>query len=236
MTFQLRHLALVLGCLLVSGCSTAATSNTARTAREQLLISTAIDESLSKIDFSRMSGARVYIEEKYLDCVDKPYIVGSLRHHVLQSGASVVDKREDADLAMEVRSGGVGTDMAEKFLGIPEIALPGMLSIPEIRLAENKSQQGYAKLGLVVMDAKHNEILGQGGIAMARSDDNNWFIMGIGPFQNGSIQTEIEHAKRPPAHRKQQNISRNVAFARGAKPGRRPRSNVRLASGESEAE
>ena len=137
---------LLLALLFASGCSSAQTSNTARTAREQLLISNAIDQSLAKVNFSSLAGANVFLEEKYMDSVDKPYIVGSLRHHVLRSGGSLVDKAEDADVIMEARSGGVGTDMSEKFVGIPEIALPGLLSIPEIRFAENKAQQGYAKI------------------------------------------------------------------------------------------
>jgi len=35
----------------LAGCTTAQTSNTARTATEQLLLSTAVDQSLDKIDF-----------------------------------------------------------------------------------------------------------------------------------------------------------------------------------------
>lgn len=196
-----------------SGCSSSATSNTSRTAREQLLISNAVDQSLAKVNFSSLANTRVFIEQQYMEGVDKAYFMGSLRHHVLRSGASVVDKAEDADVILEPRSGGIGTDMSEKYLGIPEIALPGMLSIPEIRLAENKAQQAYAKIGLAVIDAKTKRLLGEGGVSMASSDDSNWYVMGVGPFQSGTILNEIDQAEmgpinaQPPAWR-----TNNVAF------------------------
>lgn len=225
---------LLLGVLVISGCSSAATSNTARTAREQLLISNAVDNSLAKVNFSSLAGAKVFLEEKYMDAaVDKPYILGSLRHHILRSGASIVAKAEDADVIMEARSGGVGTDMSEKYLGIPEIALPGLLTLPEIRFAENKAQQGYAKLGLVVLDAKSKTMLGAGGVTTARSDDNNWYVLGVGPFQNGTIQSEIHQATQVPRGAPQRVISGNVAFGRSSRPSLTD-SNLRLASGEEE--
>jgi len=213
---------------VISGCSSAATSNTARTAREQLLISNAVDQSLSKVNFASLANTRVFIDEKYMDGVDKPYIMGSLRHHVLRSGASVVDKAEDADVILEARSGGIGTDMAEKFVGIPEITLPGLLSIPEVRLAENRAQQAYAKLGLAVIDAKSKRLLGDGGISMARSDDSNWYVMGVGPFQNGSILNEIQQATQGPANVQPRAWrTNNVAFSAPTSGG-----NIRLASDE----
>lgn len=217
---------------VTSGCSSSATSNTSRTAREQLLISNAVDQSLSKVNFSSLAHTRVFIEDKYMDGVDKPYVMGTLRHHVLRSGASVVDKADDADVILEARSGGIGTDMAEKFVGVPEITLPGMLSIPEVRLAENKAQQAYAKIGLAVIDAKSKRLLGDGGISMARSNDSNWFVMGIGPFQEGSILNEIDQATSGPANAQPRAWrTNNVAFAPPAAGGK-----VRLASDEQEVQ
>ncbi len=218
--------------VIVSGCSSTATSNTARTAREQLLISNAVDQSLAKVNFNGLKGTRVYVEEKYLESVDKPYILGSLRHHVLRAGSSIVGKVEDADVILEVRSGGVGTDMSEKYIGIPEIALPGMLAIPEIRLAENKAQQGYAKIGLAVLDAQSNQLLGQGGVSMARSDDSKWYVMGIGPFENGTIRSEIDDAAQRPAGMRQREMPRNVAVGGSMAPSLNRNSPYQLTSGQ----
>ena len=114
---------------MLVGCASTATTNTARTAKEQMLLSNAVDQSLAKVDFTPLFDQKVFVEEKYLECVDKPYVLGSIRHRVMRAGGFLADKAEDADVVMEVRSGGVGTDSTEQFLGTPEIALPGMLTV-----------------------------------------------------------------------------------------------------------
>jgi hypothetical protein len=197
---------------IVAGCASSITSNTARTAKEQMLLSNAVEKSLSKVDFSPLTGQQVYVEEKYLECVDKPFVVGSIRHQVMRSGGRLVAAADAADVVMELRSGGVGTDTSEAFLGTPEIALPGILTIPEIRLAERKTQYGYAKLGLVLYDAKNLEVLGNGGMSLAQSDDNNWFFFGAGPFQNGSIKQDVAMAQQPRRGKSNGPIPTMVAF------------------------
>ena len=88
-------------CIAAAGCSSTKQSNTARTAREQLLVSGAIDQSLSKVDFSSLNGQKVYLEEKYLECTDKGYLVSSIRHRAMYNGARIVGKPEDADIVLE---------------------------------------------------------------------------------------------------------------------------------------
>jgi hypothetical protein len=173
------------------GCTSTKTTNTARTAREQLLVSNAIDQSLAKIDFSALHGTKVFVEDKYLECVDKGYLIGSIRHRAMTNGALVVPKAEDADIVLELRSGAVGTDSADSFVGTPEIALPGMLTVPEMRLISRNRQSAMAKIGLVAYDAKTRELLGAGGVSSSMSHDNNWFVMGVGPYQQGEIKSEI---------------------------------------------
>lgn len=202
----------------LSGCAATATSNTARTAREQMLLSNAIDQSLAKVDFRPLGGQRVFLQEKYLECVDKPYIVGSIRHRVMRSGAFLVESAEDADIVMEVRSGGVGTDSTESYLGTPEIALPGMLTVPEIRVAERKSQYGYAKLGMVLYDAKTRQVLGDGGVAIAQSNDSNSYVMGIGPLQTGSLKRDVQRSRETTPAMARRELPPMVAFGTRTEP------------------
>ena len=189
---SLRPLAalLLLACL---GCTTTATSNTARTAKEQLLISNSVDQALETTDFTPLAHRKVFLEEKYLDSVDQKYIVGSIRHHAFRAGAALVDKAEDADVILEVRSGAVGTESNTSFVGMPAISLPGPLpvSLPEVKVISRESQKGVAKIGMVAYDAKTKRQLGEGGVHLARSDDNNWYVPGVGPYQNGSVRSEV---------------------------------------------
>lgn len=214
--------------LICSGCASTKTSNTARTAKEQMLLSNAIDQSLNKVDFAPLDGQRVFVDEKYLDCVDKAYLIGSVRHRVMRAGGLLTTSADDADVVMELRSGGVGTDTSEAYLGTPEIALPGMLTIPEVRLAERKSQFGFSKIGMVIYDAHNRTVLGEGGMAMAQADDNNWFVFGMGPFQNGTLKSDVNRAKMtsPADYRRQ--IPATVAF--GTRDQFREPSDIQYAS------
>lgn len=198
--------------IAISGCANTATSNTPRTAKEQLLLSSAVDQSLDKVDFTPLYGQRVFLEEKYLECVDKNYVLGSLRHRILRAGGSFAATADDADVVMEVRSGGVGTDNSEMFVGVPELPLPAGMSTPEVRLAERKTQYGYSKIGLVMYDAKTRTILGDGGMTMAQSDDQNWLVLGMGPLQNGSLKSEVAVARRVPHGIRTTRLPTQVAF------------------------
>lgn len=189
-----RRLLIAVGCgLMCLGCATTRTSDTARTGIEQLLISNAVDHSLAKIDFSPLNGQKVFVQEKYLDGVDKNYVAGTIRHRVLAAGAKLAEKQEDADIVMELRSGGIGTDRQESFIGIPQVAAPGPfpLQIPEVQLITTKTQTATAKIGIVAYDAKTNQAIGNGGMSLARSEDSNLFVFGVGPFNRGHVKEEV---------------------------------------------
>ena len=81
-----------------------------------MLLSNAVDQSLDKVDFTPLYGQKVFVDDKYLECVDKSYVVGSLRHRVMRAGGALAAAADAADVIMEVRSGGVGTDSTEMYL------------------------------------------------------------------------------------------------------------------------
>lgn len=218
----------------VCGCASSATSNTARTAKEQMLLSNAVDQSLDKVDFTPLYRQKVLVDDKYLECVDKQYVVGSVRHRVMRAGGVLVADGKDAEIVMELRSGGVGTDTSESFLGTPEIALPGLLTIPEIRLAERKTQLGYSKIGMVIFDKSSGKVLGDGGMSMAQADDNNWYVFGVGPFQNGSLKGDVEKSRLIPRGMRQRQLPPMVAF--GTRDDLVEEPFIQFASGTQEAE
>jgi hypothetical protein len=176
------------------GCSSNRQSNTARTATEQLLISNAVDQSLNKSDFTPLAGSSVFVEEKYIDCTDKAYVLGTIRAKLMQAGAVLAAKAEDADVIMEVRSGAVGTDVSSSYIGIPGFTAPGMIGIPDIKLITRDSQKATAKIGILVYDSKTRKELGEGGVATSMADDTNAFYFGIGPLQSGTLRNELDRS------------------------------------------
>jgi hypothetical protein len=230
----MRHLVAWCGLFgLLAGCSATKQSNTARTAREQLLISNAIDQALSKVDFTALKGQKVFLEEKYLECTDKGYLVSSIRHRAMYNGAHLVAKPEDADVVLELRSGGVGTDMADSYVGIPEIVLPGMMTLPQVKFITRTNQSAVAKIGLVAYDAKTQEILGNGGVSSALSDDNNWFVLGMGPYQNGTLKNELNQTLPHYQGQPSQVLPASVAFSAPASDKEQP-ARLRLTGQEDE--
>ena len=190
--------AFALFALAAGGCASTSSSDTSRTGMEQLLISDAIDRSIAKIDLRPLAGKSVFVDPQYLDCVDKGYVVSSLRHRVMTSGARLAASADDADLIAEVRSGGVGTDRQESYVGTPNLSLPGIspIEIPEIKLWNRDRQLATAKIGLAIYDAETRAPVGPGGMSLARSDDSNTFLMGIGPWQDGSVKESIRNGVR----------------------------------------
>jgi hypothetical protein len=207
-----RHVACLILALFLSGCTTTRKTDTARTAREQLLISNAVDQALAKVDFAAFQGQRVLVEEKYIDCTDKAYVVGSVRHRLMLNGATIATKPEEADVVMELRSGGVGTDDADSYLGIPQIVLPGMLTLPEVKLVTRTRQTALAKIGMVAYDAKSSQVLGAGGVSSSLSDDNNLYVFGVGPFQSGTARWEMNETTPRRVNQPNQPLPTTVAF------------------------
>lgn len=173
------------------GCATVKQSDTARTGIEQLLISSAVDESLDKIDFAPIAGATVHLKTDYLDCVDKNYVIVGLHSRLLAQGCSIADKPEDAEVLLTVASGGVGTDRTDMAVGTPEIPLGLMGSVPKLTVFERKRAMGTAKLRVLATDAQSREVVLDQGYTLARSDHQFWSAMGAGPVMSGSVANQL---------------------------------------------
>jgi len=158
-----------------------------------LLISSAVDRSLDKVDLTPVRGAKVYLETKYLDCVDKNYVIVSIHQRLMTNGSILVEKPEDADVVMEVGSGAVGTDRQDMFVGITEIPLPppSPISIPRLSLFTRTKAMGTAKLRVAAYDVKTKVPVINPPVALARADAKTWNVMGAGPRNTGTVHEEL---------------------------------------------
>lgn len=188
--------------LLVAGCGTTRSTDTNRTATEQLLVSDAIDRALQSMDLHTLSGQTVFFDDsKLTDVVDKNYLTSSLRQYLLANGCSLREKREDADFVVEARAGAVGTDRSDLLFGlpsmnVPQIALvqPVAAVIPEIPIAKRKDQRGIAKIAVFAYHRQTGAPVWQSGLIHQESTANDVWILGAGPFQRGTIYTGTEFA------------------------------------------
>jgi hypothetical protein len=182
--------------LLCAGCATVKESDTARTGVEQLLISQAADQALDKVDLQPISGARVFVDPQYLDCVDKNYVIVSLHQRLMAVNCLLTDKRDEADVVLEIASGAVGTDRHEFFVGTPQIPLPppSPISLPKMTVFNRAKAMGTAKFRVVAFDAKSRRALINSGVSLARADYKHWNIVGSASFASGSVPRELTDA------------------------------------------
>lgn len=181
---------------MAAGCGTTRWSDSQRTATEQLLISSAIDQAVSQVDFTVLQGLEVYFDPQYIQgSVEAKYLESTLRQHLLASGCILRDSRDQATVIVEARVGTVGTDRNDLMFGVPQLQLPSLpgvpggmpSSVPEIALAKRTNQSGVAKLAVFAYDRQSGRPVWQSGEARTIADAKHSWFFGAGPFQKGSI-------------------------------------------------
>lgn len=196
-TYFARFVAAMLALVVapLAGCGTTRSTDTGRTATEQLLISDAIDRAVQTVDFGTLKGQTVYLDDSHLgEAVDRHYLVSTLRQHLLASGCSLRDKADDAEFIVEARAGAIGTDRNDLLFGVPSMNVPQIMpaqptpaAIPEIPVAKRRDQRGVAKIAVFAYHRKTGAPVWQSGLAQMESSSNDVWILGAGPFQRGTI-------------------------------------------------
>lgn len=151
--------------LTLTGCSTVKESLPARTATEQLLLSTAADHAAQKMAINLPKQHKVFLDAKYFDTesTDAKYAIGAIKNQLLTLGYPVVRERKEADFIVEIRLGALSINQHKsRWLGLPHLNVPipltGTLEIPEIVLLGNNKLEGIAKIGLSVYDANEGKL------------------------------------------------------------------------------
>src|SRR5205085_12557431 len=114
---------------LSGGCATIRTTDPQHTATEQFLLSSAAQSAVDQVSADTLRDRIVFIDTAYLTTAwqtapELSFLIGQFRAKLLEGGARLASKREEAQIIVEVRSGGVGIDRLEFLLGIPSIGLP----------------------------------------------------------------------------------------------------------------
>lgn len=191
----------------VAGCGT----TRKRLATDQLLTSDAVDRTVASIDFSPLSAQKVYLDTQYIHAVkgigfvNGEYVISSLRNQMVAAGCLLQDKKEDADYVVEARIGTLGNDEHQVSYGIPASNLlstasalmpntPPIPTIPEISFAKKDKNYAAAKVAVFAYDRKSRRPVWQSGIARAESDAQDFWLLGAGPFQSGSVRKRARFA------------------------------------------
>ncbi|WP_197231150.1 DUF6655 family protein [Novipirellula artificiosorum] len=196
---------LLLGLLLVSATCVGCGTTREREATEQLVLSNAVDRSISSIDFRPLTGRKVYLDTSYLrqvktlGFVNSEYVTSALRQQIAGAGCLLQDTSQDADIIIEARCGTLGSDDHRVTFGIPEnnslssaASLipnsPSLPSIPEIAVARRDAREAAAKIAAFAYDRETRKAVWQSGVRQSTATARDTYVLGVGPFQAGSIR------------------------------------------------
>lgn len=178
---------LFLSFLSFAGCGTTKFSDTGRTATEQLLISSAMEDLVDEYDYSRLSGLKVFVKSAN-STTDTDYLKSLARQQLAANGAFVKDAEDAADYIVEIAAGTVGTNRYELMYGIPETTVPAIgtltsaTSIPEFALIKRTDQKAQVKVVMWAYNKTTGAIIWQSGVNTKSSQLRDRWIFGAGPF------------------------------------------------------
>ena len=192
---------------LCSGCGI----TKSRMATEQLVVADAVDEAVSQIDFSPLSGREVFLDTALIEDLkmtpngNVEYVIGSLRQQMTAYNVLLVEKREQAEFIVEARLGALANDGNEVTYGIPgnnaavktaASAVPtagaAATLIPDLSLGRRTHQLAAAKIGVFAYDRVSREPVWQAGLATGTSEARDLWLLGLGPFQKGRIYKRMD--------------------------------------------
>ena len=191
----------------IVGCGTTREYN----ATQQLVMSDAVDRSIASIDFRPMSGRRVYLDTSYLrhvkgeSFVNSEYVTSALRQQIVAAGCLIQDASPDAEIVIEARIGALGADDHRVTFGVPEnnafasaVSLipgaPNLPTVPEIAVARREAREAAAKIAAFAYDRETRAPLWQSGVGSSSATAKDTWVLGIGPFQGGTIRDQTKLA------------------------------------------
>ncbi len=192
---------------MVTGCGTTKSQQVT----DQMLMSNAIDRTVSQMDFGVMKGRKAYLDTRHIKTVKGPgfvnadYIISSLRQQMFASGVRLMDKPDEAQYIIEARVGALGTDGHDVTYGLPASNTlstaaslvpnaPAIPAVPELSIARRQLDTGGAKIALFAYDRESKRPVWQSGTKVAISDARNIWVLGAGPFQRGTIYDGTQFA------------------------------------------
>ncbi len=184
--------------MFCASCSTIRETLPARTATEQLLLSTAADHAMASTNttLSEFAHKKVFLDATYFEGYDSKYAIGTVRDALSSAGALLMADAKEADVIIELRSGAFSTDETKYLIGIPSFSIPSLLGppvpVPEIPFYKSHKDESIAKFALLAYDAHSREHLYSSGSVVGRAHVKKWSLLFF-----GKTSTDIPEKQKP---------------------------------------
>ena len=187
--------------LTATGCATVRQTDPPTTAEEMLLISTAVDRAVGKLQLPGVPvGSRLFVDASNVDLdangtvtVLPKYTIAAVRDQMLRLGYKLVDDRKSADYVVELRNGTQAIDDKKIIIGLPNTTLPipmaGPVTVPELAIFSYHRQHGVSKLGLVAY-GQNGAMAYSTGTAFGDAEQKHWSLLFVISFTTHDILPE----------------------------------------------
>lgn len=150
--------------LALGGCTVVHSTPPARTASEQLLVSTAADRAATKLAQAIPPDEVVYLDASSLDGADGRYAADAVQDQLLRRNIRLVTSPADADVILVLRSGALSTDEDTTLVGLPQFAVPffpvgNLLTVPEVDLFKESRARGVAQFAATGFDRRSHRLV-----------------------------------------------------------------------------
>jgi len=209
---MIRHTFAVILCLaglplVFGGCGTIRVTDPVETADQQFLESEATRKAVQQISIAPLRDRKIFVDTTYLTIVRENseslsfsqvpqqflYLVAELRANLLMGGARLVERREDAEIIVEPRTGGIGVNHYEFLLGLSSITVPTEVvasipfQTPELAALKSTKQYGFASVAIVAYWRDSGEVVAGVGPFIGRTSRADYWVLGFGPRTVGDI-------------------------------------------------
>jgi hypothetical protein len=184
--------AVLLGVLLLAGCTTARSTAPVRTASEELLISAAADRAAEQLSLNIPKGTRIFVDRQYFQGYDDGYAIAAIRTQMLKDGLMIVDDRTKAEAVIMVSSGALSTDQKSLLIGVPQLTVPyipvgNSVTVPEIAFFKQAEEKGVAKFVATGYDAKTGKLLSTTDPRYGFSHNTNHTVLLFFSWASGDV-------------------------------------------------
>jgi hypothetical protein len=191
-----RGLIALLVLVLASGCTSVTVTGTPRTGSEQLLLTGTFDDAIYHVDFSPLTGSKVFLDTQYVTIVDKDWVISSIRRTMAEQGILLENNKDKAEVIVEAAFGAYGTDQRDRKFGLPGVSLTPSLttgaavttngSSNALNLSETNQQDAVVKAQLFAYNAKTGRLVWETAPLLNAQGFRDHFVIGSGPYRLSS--------------------------------------------------
>jgi hypothetical protein len=204
---------------ICGGCTTIRVVDSPRTADLDFLLTGAATQAVAQLSTDALRDRVVFIDTQWLIPTIQPtanfplenelarqpqpeylFLVGELRAKLLKSGVRLSDKKEKAQVVLEIRAGALSANHLEFLLGLPASLIPASvagsatgsntsvtLNTPELSILKSTKQYGWASVAFVAYWRDSGELLAVSGPYIGRTSREDYWLFGTGPRTIGNI-------------------------------------------------